>query len=80
MLALIAYTGIRRGEMMRLRWLDIDFRRKLITARSLKQSRQQRETSREIDMHPELEAILDTYRKQWPRDCTLSASLGASMP
>ncbi len=67
MLALIAYTGIRRGEMMRLRWLDMDFRRKLITARSLKQSRQQRETSREIDMHPELEAILDTYRKQRPR-------------
>ncbi len=62
MFALIAYTGIRRGEMLRLRWLDVDFRRKLITARSLKQSRQKRETSRDIDMHPELETILTTYR------------------
>ena len=62
MFALIAYTGIRRGEMLRLRWLDVDFRRRLITARSLKQSRQKRETSRDIDMHPELEAILTAYR------------------
>ena len=63
MFALIAYTGIRRGEMLRLRWLDVDFRRKLITARSLKQSRQRRETSRDIDMHPELKIILEAYRK-----------------
>lgn len=61
MFALIAYTGIRRGEMLCLRWLDVDFRQKLITARSLKQSRQTRETSRDIDMHPELEAILTAY-------------------
>jgi integrase len=61
MFALIAYAGMRRGEMLRLRWLDVDFRQKLITARSLKQSRQKRETSRDIDMHPELEAILMAY-------------------
>ena len=64
MFAVIAYTGIRRGEMLRLRWLDVDFRRKLITARSLKQSRQKRETSRDIDLHPELEAILTAFREK----------------
>ena len=64
MFALIAYTGIRRGEMLRLRWLDVDFRRNLITARSLKQSRQKRETSRNIDLHPELERILMAFREK----------------
>ena len=63
MFAIIAYTGMRRGEMLRLRWIDVDFRRKLITARSLKQSRQKRETSRDVDLHPELEAILAAYRQ-----------------
>jgi integrase len=64
MYAIIAYTGIRRGEMMRLRWSDIDFRRKLITARSLKQSRQKRETSREINMHSELEIVIKDYKNR----------------
>jgi integrase len=67
MFAVIAYTGIRRGEMLRLRWLDVDFDRKVITARSRKQSRQRRETSREVDLHPELEAILRELRKRRPK-------------
>ncbi len=64
MFAVVAYTGMRRGEMMRLRWLDVDFGRKVVTARSRKQSRQRKETAREIDLHPELECILAEYRKQ----------------
>ncbi|MFH1267633.1 MAG: site-specific integrase [Planctomycetota bacterium] len=67
MFALIAYTGIRRGEMLRLRWIDVDFRRGLVTARSLKQSRQKRETSRHIDLHPELASILEQFRRKRPK-------------
>lgn len=53
-----AYTGMRRGEILRLRWLDIDMDEKYLFARSRKQSRRRRETSRRIDLHPELEDIL----------------------
>jgi len=66
MFTITAYTGMRRGEMMRLRWLDVDFRRKVVTASSRKQSRQQKETHREIDLHPEVEAILLEYRAKRP--------------
>ena len=66
MFAIIAYTGMRRGEVLRLRWLHVDFQRKIVTARSRKQSRQTRETLREIDLHPELEIILREYRKSRP--------------
>ena len=68
MFALTAYTGMRRGEIIRrLRWADVDFRTHTITARSQKQSRQQRETSRSIAMHPELEAVLLEYKAKRPR-------------
>jgi site-specific recombinase XerD len=68
MFALAAYTGMRRGEIVRrLRWSDINFSAKTITARSQKQSRQQKETARGITMHPKLEAILRKYQEKRPR-------------
>ncbi len=49
--AIPAYTGMRRGELLRLRWNDIDFDHDFITARSRKQSRTKAEVSRHIDLH-----------------------------
>ena len=65
--AMPAYTGMRRGEALRLRWLDVNFEDKFVVARSLKQSRTQQEVHRRIDMHPELEAILASWKKERPR-------------
>jgi integrase len=62
-----AYTGMRRGEIMRLSWQDIEFDQDAIVACSLKQSRQVVETRRRIDMHPELKAILLDWRAKRPK-------------
>jgi integrase len=62
--AIPAYTGMRRGEVMRLRWSDIEFDQDYIVARSLKQSRQHVETTRRIDLHPELKRALLGWREQ----------------
>ncbi len=65
--AVPAYTGMRRGEVLRLRWDDVDFDRGNVVARSTKQSRKQTETQHDIDMHPELRAVLLDWRKSAPR-------------
>jgi integrase len=52
--AIPAYSGIRRGELLRLRWSDIEFDQGYMIARSRKQSRRKIETTRRIDLHPEL--------------------------
>jgi integrase len=59
-----AYTGMRRGEVLRLRWSDIEFDQGTLVARSLKQSRQSVETARRIDLHPELKRILLDWRER----------------
>lgn len=64
--ALAAYTGMRRGEILRLRWADLDFEFDTIIARSRKQSRARRETLRRIELHPELKAILVGQREKNP--------------
>src|SRR5262249_31286399 len=56
--ALPGYTGMRRSEILRLQWIDVAFDQGSLTARSRKQSRQEAETQRQIDLHPELKAIL----------------------
>ncbi len=65
--AIPAYTGMRRGEVLRLRWSDVEFDQDSIVARSKKQSRQQAETARRIDLHPELKALLLAWRERRPR-------------
>lgn len=64
--AIPAYTGMRRGEVLRLGWTDIEFEQGFIVARSKKQSRQAVETLRRIDLHPELKKILLDWQKKRP--------------
>jgi integrase len=65
--ALPSYTGMRRSELLRLQWIDVAFDQGTLTARSRKQSRQEAETQRQIDLHPELKAILLDWQKQRPK-------------
>jgi len=75
-----AYTGLRRGETLRLQWPDIDFEGGYITARSRKQSRQVVETSRQIDLHPELRAELLVWRKKRPKGQYVIGPRGSNKP
>ncbi|MFO0815100.1 MAG: site-specific integrase [Gemmatales bacterium] len=61
--AIPAYTGMRRGEVIRLKWIDVDLSQEFLYARSRKQSRRKTETVRRIDLHPELKEILSTWKK-----------------
>lgn len=65
--AIPAYTGMRRGELLRLQWSDVDLTHDFITARSRKQSRSKQEVSRQIDLHPELKSHLIDWQRQRPR-------------
>jgi integrase len=64
--AMAAYTGMRRGEILRLRWIEVNFDDDYIYARSRKQSRRKKETVRRIDLHPELKKELIAWRQQRP--------------
>jgi integrase len=64
--AIPAYTGMRRGEILRLRWSDIEFDQDHVIARSRKQSRRTVETKRRIDLHPELKGELLAWRQKRP--------------
>ena len=78
--AIPAYTGMRRGEVLRARWLDVDLDGGHITAHSRKQSRKQRMTSREIDLHPELIEELRRWREQCPQGPYILCSPGSLAP
>lgn len=67
LLAILLYTGVRRGEMLGLRWEDIDFERKLIhirrqitfiNNRPVEKATKSQAGLREVPMLPELERIL----------------------
>jgi integrase len=62
-----AYTGMRRGEALRLRWSDVDLSSGFVFARSRKQSRRRSEVVRRIDIHPELLQALTDWRRRRPR-------------
>ena len=57
---------MRRGEVLRLRWSDVEFDQGHVIARSRKQSRRTVETSRRIDLHPELKRELLAWRERRP--------------
>ena len=57
---------MRRGEVLRLRWSDVEFDQGHISARSRKQSRRTVETKRRIDLHPELKTELLAWRQRRP--------------
>ena len=65
--AIPAYTGMRRGEVLRLTWVDVDLDSGYVTARSRKQSRTRTETIRRIDLHAELKAHLLDWRTKRPK-------------
>jgi integrase len=64
--AIPAYSGMRRGELIRLRWSDVEFDPGYMIARSRKQSRRSVETRRRIDLHPELRQELLAWRAKRP--------------
>jgi integrase len=64
--AIPAYTGMRRGEVIRLRWPDVEFDQERVIARSRKQSRRTVEVARRIDLHPELKRELLAWRERRP--------------
>jgi integrase len=64
--AIPAYTGMRRGEVLRVRWTDVEFGQGHVIARSRKQSRKRVETTRRIDLHPELERELRAWHERRP--------------
>ncbi len=68
--AIPAYTGMRRGEVLRIRWSDVEFDQGHIIARSRKQSHRRVETTRRVDLHPEMERELRIWRER-SRACRL---------
>lgn len=60
-LKLFVYTGMRRGELVKLTWLDVDFDRNIIQVSSQKQSQKQ-DVKRNIEMHPEVAKLLRSQR------------------
>jgi len=65
--AIPAYTGMRRGEIIRLSWADVDLAHDYIIARSRKQSRSQQVVIRRIDLHPELKSHLVKWKHARPK-------------
>jgi len=63
-LATLAFTGLRRGEVVDLEWGDVDFKAGKIWARSRKQSRTAEFAARDIDMHEKLQAVLRRHRSK----------------
>ena len=60
-LKVFAYTGMRRGELCKLTWLDVDFERNILQVSSQKQS-QKRDVKRNIEMHKEVVSVLRSQR------------------
>ncbi|MFO0952631.1 MAG: tyrosine-type recombinase/integrase [Isosphaeraceae bacterium] len=78
--AIPAYTGLRRGEVLRLRWTDVELTQGYVVARSRKQSRRAVETHRRVDLHPELSGELTAWQASRPRGQYVVGEDAASGP
>lgn len=78
--AIAAFTGMRRGEILRLRWSDIDLSQRTLIARSLKQSRHVNEVARRIDLHAALAQRLSRWRSQSKRGQFVVVQPGTLQP
>jgi site-specific recombinase XerD len=63
LLALFAYAGLRRSELLGLDWTDIDLERRLLKVRRAKGGRQ-----RSVPIHPAIEPLLVDYLRVRARD------------
>ncbi len=58
----LAWTGIRIGELINLRWADIDFEQRVINIRVQEEWKPKGRRDRTIPMHPQVEAVLKEQR------------------
>lgn len=61
-IATLSWTGLRRCELLKLEWCDIDLKRGFLWARSRKQSPKQKEVLRKIPIHNDLREILIEHK------------------
>jgi integrase len=67
-LTLVAYTGARRSEVLRLMWADVDLKTNKVWLTSLKGSRTEKLPSRDVDLHPTLAALLKKHQEKAGRE------------
>jgi integrase len=60
--ALLAYTGLRRGEALGLRWSDVDLERRMITVRRSYEGQTKSSKHRTVPVPAGLVSILRAYR------------------
>lgn len=60
--ATLAYTGLRRGEALGLRWADVDLNRRMLTVRHSYDGRTKSGKHRTVPVPAPLAAILTAYR------------------
>jgi site-specific recombinase XerD len=71
LLALFAYAGLRRSELLGLDWQDVDLDRRLLKVRNAKGGRQ-----RTVPIHPALEPLFIDYLKIRAGDCEPALFVG----
>ncbi|NIB43098.1 site-specific integrase [Pseudomaricurvus alkylphenolicus] len=61
MVLLAMYTGLRKGEIFRLEWSDVDFDGNLITVRGVNAKSKR---VRRVPMHPKVQRMLESWHRQ----------------